>query len=178
MGRGLNLKGPGEGIGNSIVPRRDRADDSLTAGGEQDRRRRYLALGCGRRGHFRGGVAENANPAWDRARVVRTAQEHRFERRCPQRLPIDALVKLLLGLSPAGARCLVTTWRAACGRDRRTHRWFADVDEAAGYWTGVASFVEPTADSGSFAAAGQFGLTGRLGSLTAPPRTHGTVSSL
>ena len=88
------------GIGNSTVPRRDRADDSLNAGGEQGRRRRrYLARAHGERGHFGGGGgAENANMAWDRARVARTAPEHRFERRCPQRLPIDALIELVLAL--------------------------------------------------------------------------------
>jgi len=38
-----------------------------------------------------GGEAENANRAWDKARVARAAPEHRFEQRCPRRLPIDAL---------------------------------------------------------------------------------------
>jgi len=49
-------------------------------------------------GQFPGeGEADNANTGRDRARVARTIPAHRCERRCPQRLPTDALIHLKLG---------------------------------------------------------------------------------
>jgi len=64
------------------------------------------------------------------------AAEQCFERRCPQRLPIDGLIELILGLRlchgvPVRQRLdpLVPSWRPARGRDRRRSRGLANVDQ-------------------------------------------------